>query len=261
MENHSFYNHPEIVKNYALESHLQAPEETILSELIPKLFNYDVLDIGIGGGRTTLHIAGRCKSYIGVDINANMVAACSQRFQNWPHNLTFNVSDARTLDGIADNSIDLVIFSFNGIDYINHHGRMLALASIYRVLRPEGRFVFSSHNTGCIPDLISLRTHLSRNPINCARGLVRWCKLNFKFNNRNTLKQAVNATRAIINDGAYESNLQTYYVSVSEQLRQLDGMFKVKNIYSLTSGKPFTSPESAESSSDSWLYYMCAKIS
>lgn len=259
MENHSFYNTPEIVAGYALETHLQAPEESIVSELIAKLAQFDVLDIGIGGGRTTLHLAGRCKTYTGVDINPNMISACNQRFKNWPHNIAFSIADARTLENLADNSYDLVLFSFNGIDYVNHQDRIRALASIYRVLRPGCYFVFSSHNTNCIPSLLSLRTHLSRNPINTARGLLQWLKLNFIHNNRSTIKQANKSARVMLNDGAFNFSLQTYYVSVQEQIRQLDGMFSIDNIYSLTSGRPFTTLEHAEASTDSWLYYVCTK--
>lgn len=260
MENHSFYNSPEIVAGYALETHLQAPEETILSEIIGKLGQLHVLDIGIGGGRTTLHLAGRCKTYTGVDINPNMVAACRQRFSSWPCSLTFNIADARTLESLADEAFDFVLFSFNGIDYVNHQDRMLALASIYRVLRPGGYFVFSSHSTNCIPELLSLRTHLSRNPINAARGLVQWLKLNFIYNKRSTLKQANKSAKIMLNDGAFNFGLQTYYVSLQEQIRQLDGMFSINNIYSLTSGRPFATIESAEISTDPWLYYLCTKI-
>ncbi|MBU2986876.1 methyltransferase domain-containing protein [Saccharophagus degradans] len=259
MENHSFYNTPEIVEGYAQETHLQAPEESILSELIAELAQLKVLDIGVGGGRTTLHLAGRCMAYTGVDINQNMILACEQRFRNWPCNLTFSIADARTLETLEDNSFDLVLFSFNGIDYVNHQDRIRAFASIYRVLRPGGYFVFSSHNTNCIPSLLSLRTHLSRNPINTARGLLQWFKLNFIHNKRTTLKQASKSAKIMLNDGAFNFGLQTYYVSVQEQIRQLDGMFSVKNIYSLTTGKPFTSRESAEASTDSWLYYLCTK--
>jgi hypothetical protein len=38
------------------------------------------------------------------------------------------------------------MFSFNGLDYIAHERHLQALAEIKRVLRPQGLFLFCSHN-------------------------------------------------------------------------------------------------------------------
>ena len=58
--------------------------------------------------------------------------------------------DASNL-GLKDNSFDVVIFSFNGIDYIYPYiKRLAALKEIRRVLKTNGLFIFSSHNH-CIP--------------------------------------------------------------------------------------------------------------
>ncbi|MBF0188289.1 MAG: methyltransferase domain-containing protein, partial [Magnetococcales bacterium] len=48
-------------------------------------------------------------------------------------------------------SFDVVLFSFNGIDYIHpYSARLATLREIWRVLKPDGLFIFSTHNN-CFP--------------------------------------------------------------------------------------------------------------
>lgn len=101
-----------------------------------------VLDIGVGGGRTTGLLLPRARSYVGVDLAAEMVELASGRFPD----TDLRVGDARDLDGLPDRGFDLVVFSFNGIDNLGREDRARALASMARVLAPGGRVLFSSLN-------------------------------------------------------------------------------------------------------------------
>jgi ubiquinone/menaquinone biosynthesis C-methylase UbiE len=72
-----------------------------------------------------------------------MVEACRRRFAS----LEFLCVDATDLRIFSDRRFDVVVFSFNGIDYIpTDEARARCLLEVARVLRPGGRFIFSSHN-------------------------------------------------------------------------------------------------------------------
>jgi len=91
-----------------------------------------VLDVGCGDGRITSEIArGVAKGYVvGVDASSNMIALASQKLAP---NLRFEVADARSLP--FHHEFDLVV-SFNALHWI--HEQELALASIYKSLKPHG---------------------------------------------------------------------------------------------------------------------------
>lgn len=101
-----------------------------------------VLDIGVGGGRTTALLRLLTDRYVGIDYSAAMVDAARRRFPDE----RLNVGDVRDLSAFPDASFALALFSFNGIDYMGHDDRQAALVEVRRILMPAGAFVFSSHN-------------------------------------------------------------------------------------------------------------------
>jgi SAM-dependent methyltransferase len=100
-----------------------------------------ILDIGIGGGRTTPLLTSISRNYIGVDYTPCMIEIARRRFPG----ICFQEMDARSLR-FADGSFQLVMFSYNGIDSVDPAGRIEILRQVHRVLRPGGYFVFSSLN-------------------------------------------------------------------------------------------------------------------
>ena len=102
----------------------------------------DVLDIGVGGGRTTGLLAPGARSYVGVDISQEMLALARSRFPG----RDLREGNAVDLAGLADAAYDLVVFSYNGLDALDHDDRGAALAAMARVTRPGGRVLFSSLN-------------------------------------------------------------------------------------------------------------------
>lgn len=137
----SFYCSEDVVRSYSRGHTLQAPEQAILDHLGPALLARSrVLDLGVGGGRTTPELVRRCASYVGADFAAPMVEACRQRFGDLLQrgNVAFDVADARALP-FASASFDLLVFSFNGIDLVGGGAqRLQALSECRRVLRPGG---------------------------------------------------------------------------------------------------------------------------
>ena len=79
--------------------------------------------------------------------------------QRSPH-LPLTCMDASAL-GYRNASFDDVWFAFNGLDFLWPQGRRVAaLAEVLRVLRPGGRFIFSSHNPAA---RLMLRRHKMAN--------------------------------------------------------------------------------------------------
>ena len=101
-----------------------------------------VLDIGVGGGRTTGLLEPRARSYVGLDVSSEMVELARRRFPD----IDLRVGDARQLAGLPDAHFDLVFFSYNGLDALDHPDRARALAEMARVVAPGGRVLFSSLN-------------------------------------------------------------------------------------------------------------------
>ena len=101
-----------------------------------------ILDLGCGDGTTALPAAEYCADVLGVDIAANLVAAGNARARlAGLENLRFQQGDACNLNGIADESFDLVVSVF---------GAMFApkpfdvAREMVRVTRPGGRIVMGN---------------------------------------------------------------------------------------------------------------------
>ena len=117
----------------------------IESYIVEKYFvkkNAKVLDVGCGRGRTTVPLKEAGFDVIGIDISEEMIRAAKHKFDD----IDFRVMNACDLK-FENETFDYVLFSFNGLDVIYPEAkRLLALREIYRVLKKDGFFIFSSHN-------------------------------------------------------------------------------------------------------------------
>ena len=127
------YESEDVVRFYVDQNDLQKPEATILEEFRNRLPNMSMLDIGVGAGRTTIHFALLAKEYLGIDYSSRMINACLKKFGDYPEKISFLTSDARTMKLFKNNSFDFVLFSFNGIDYVDHEDRIGTLREIRRI--------------------------------------------------------------------------------------------------------------------------------
>lgn len=151
------YQSDEVVSFYERQTELQPCEQHLFSRhLKPGL---TILDMGVGGGRTTPYLAEAAHHYIGADYSEAMVEVCRKRFPE----LEFRHCDATDMAQFADGEFDAVVFSFNGIDVIrSDEARARCLSETARVLKPGGMFIFSSHNArilGVWPLLANARGH------------------------------------------------------------------------------------------------------
>lgn len=139
--NLAVFNSSEVAQYYAALNYLTPCEQLLFDEhLRPGMA---ILDLGVGGGRTTLHLSSIASRYVGVDYASEMIASCRKRFPR----LEFEVANAADLSAFASSSFDAAVMAFNGMDsVIPDAARFSALKEIARVLKPEGILIFSSHN-------------------------------------------------------------------------------------------------------------------
>lgn len=254
--NQKTYKSPLVVQHYAQLKMLQPAEETILNLFRDRWSTMRMLDMGVGGGRTTQHFAKRVAEYVGIDYSADMIATCQQRFATSSPPLRFEICDARDLSQFADNSFNFILFSFNGIDYISDSDRIKVFEEIHRVGKPGGYLFFSTHNLQGLESEFDIRKHIGWNPITTYVNLMMWFLLRV-INYSLTLDQLRAATHAIVRDESHNFRLKTYYIRPQAQIRQLQPYFSNIKVFSWKTGLELTSESDLSANCDMWLYYLC----
>ena len=139
------YDAAEVAAHYAALEYLTPCEQLLFETYIKP--GSAILDLGVGGGRTTAYLANLASRYVGVDYSVAMIRACQSKFPG----LEFVVADAADLSAFSDNSFDVAVFAFNGIDYVlPQQARRACLKHLHRVLKPGGILIFSSHNARAV---------------------------------------------------------------------------------------------------------------
>ena len=139
------YNAPQVVAHYSTLDYLSPAERLLFDKYLHR--GDSILDLGVGGGRTTPYLASIASRYVGADYAAEMIVVCQRKFPNVP----FVVADATRLSMFEDGTFDAVVMAFNGFDYVlGDESRKAALGEIRRVLKTGGLFLFSAHNPRAI---------------------------------------------------------------------------------------------------------------
>lgn len=253
-KNQELYKASGIVRYYTQLKRLQPAEKTIINLFRDRLSSMKMLDIGIGGGRTTQYFSPLVKEYTGIDYSAEMIAACRRRFTESPHSLSLEIGDARNMERFADNTFDFILFSFNGIDYVTHSDRLQILQEIQRVGKTDGYFCFSSHNLQGIARKFDYK-QLSLNPLTTYVNFVMTALLK-RFNASISRDRLETADYLTIRDEAHNFRLLTYYIQPKEQIKQLETNFNSIKVYSWESGKKLEKSD-LSLNTDMWLYYLC----
>ncbi|MCW6037785.1 class I SAM-dependent methyltransferase [Spirulina subsalsa FACHB-351] len=254
--NYYTYSRPEIVQYYAQLNQLQPAEKAIFQQLQSELSGMKMLDIGVGGGRTTAHFAPRVASYLGIDYAPEMIAACQSRFPNSQENLSFLLCDARQMECFAENSFDFILFSFNGIDYISHLERLQVLEQVSRVGKSGGYFCFSSHNLQGIEQGLQGKIQWSWNPITTYANWVMWGLFRL-FNLSVQFARIADSPYLVLRDESHNFRLQTYYIRPQAQLKQLEPYFKDIQIYGWNEEEKIRDESDLLANGAFWLYYLC----
>ncbi|MFA5021550.1 MAG: methyltransferase domain-containing protein [Patescibacteria group bacterium] len=118
-------------------------EEILIDKYFAK--NSSVLDVGCGSGRTTLPLFQKGYQVIGVDLTPKMIESAKKIITAKNLNIDYQIGDATKLE-FKDNFFDNAIFANNGWTQIPSQAkRQKALDEIYRVLKPSGYFIFTTH--------------------------------------------------------------------------------------------------------------------
>ena len=245
-DNQRAYEDASVIDVYLGAERVQEAELNIFGPLGEELERSRLLDVGIGAGRTTAYLLPRVKEYVGVDYSHGLVEVAARRYPD----ADVRWCDARDMSQFESASFDFVYFSFNGIDSLDHKGRLQVLAEVRRVLGPAGRWTFSSHNRdyerrGLLP---------WQPPFKPGRVMLKKSKhaLTWSRNWRRLRKlQVETAEYALVNDEAHDYALLHYYIAPDAQVRQLEESgFTDVRVYDQKGAEiTATSPASI------WLYY------
>ena len=126
----------EVARFASAQGWIDRSERVLLERITKEYVGGDVLDVGVGGGRTVPLLRRSAASYVGIDFVPELVTAASKRFPD----ADIRIGDARHLD-FPDASFDLAVFSINGIDAISHSDEGSPCA---RSAASSGRVVLSS---------------------------------------------------------------------------------------------------------------------
>jgi SAM-dependent methyltransferase len=121
---------------------IDASERILINRIADEVRSQPILDLGVGGGRTAWMLRPLSPDYVAVDYSPEMVVACRHEYPG----IDVREGDARDLSMFDDGTFALVFFSFNGIDVLDHGGRLTTISEMHRVLRPGGVLVYSTGN-------------------------------------------------------------------------------------------------------------------
>jgi SAM-dependent methyltransferase len=135
-----------------------------------------ILEIAPGFGRITQYLKDLCEELVVVDLTERCIAACRERFAAESH-ITYLVNDGRSLDAIADDSIDFV-FSYDSLVHVDSEVIDAYLGQLGRKLRRHGAGFFHHSNLGAYRDAtgaLSVENPHWRADSMAADDLVRSC--------------------------------------------------------------------------------------
>lgn len=126
--------------------------EAMYERILQVIAGKDVLEIATGPGLLAKHVAQAANKMIAIDYSEGMIAKAKQG--TVPHNLTFQVADAKNLP-FANQSFDAVVIA-NALHVMPNPEK--ALKEIDRVLKDNGILIapnFVNHTDGFISSLWS----------------------------------------------------------------------------------------------------------
>lgn len=244
--NREVYEDERTARHYGDMVGLSAAERAALALVADSCRGARILDLGVGGGRTTPHLRALSDDYTGVDYAEAMVRTCREKYPG----TRFELADARELGQFGDGTFDLVLFSFNGIDYVPHADRLRVLSAVHRVLSGSGVFMFSSHNAAF--DRKRLYSPVKRVSAEL-HDLIRALLLR---GNRSREDGGVAYQYRIEKLWNVGLQLRTYYIAAADQATQLGRLgFRCAAIIGMDGGRLSETGDAVSP----WIYYLAKK--
>ncbi len=246
--NRAAYGTEEVVDWYGDLDFILKPEAVILEKITPVIREQRLLDIGIGAGRTTRFLLEISRDYTGIDYTPSFAELAQKKYPA----AKILCGDARDLGVFADHAFDFVLFSFNAIDYMVHEDRLRALKEIHRVLKPNGLFMFSTHNRD-YKYFDKFPWQEGRFDLNHLKSCL-YTFFHLPKHYRMKKHEIRTEQYAIINDNAHGFSLLGYYISLTEQEKQLKEIgFAELEAYDME-GNP-----TAGDTNFPWTYYLARR--
>lgn len=224
--NYKLYATPGMHRFYLSET-LEPSETACLLRHQPQFAGKDVLDVGVGAGRTTRYLAPLARRYEAVDYSPDMIAYMKQTMPA----ISSQIADFRNLNIFQSGSFDFVFATNNVIDNFSREDRLKAMREAHRVLRPGGMFAFSSHNLRHKDAFAGPSMTWSKNPIRLYRNasgfLVSW-----KNHRRIGKLREIHDDYALLNDCGHSFAIIHYYSAPEAVIAHLQASgFQISTVF------------------------------
>jgi SAM-dependent methyltransferase len=108
-----------------------------------------LLEIAPGYGRWTQFLRAHCDELIGIDLSAQCVDACRDRFSE-DESVSFHVNDGKSLSAVDSGAVDFA-FSFDSLVHVEQDVMDAYVNELARVLTDDGVAFLHHSNMGAFP--------------------------------------------------------------------------------------------------------------
>ncbi|MFL9907046.1 class I SAM-dependent methyltransferase [Paraburkholderia sp. RL17-337-BIB-A] len=259
--NRMAWNSADATRVFTLDKTYSDPGEQAAFEwLAPRCAGEPLLDIGVGTGRTIPLMTSISSDYTGVDYTLKLLEIAQSRYPE----LDLRHMDARDMSALPSGHYGLAQFSWNGIDCVDYDDRAKILGEMYRLVRPGGYVLFSSHNRGgpgYRENIWQLLPQFSFNPLKLGWRTLRSMR-RFQLGMLNYMRN-VKLNRdyggyAVKTAAAHNFGIVIVYTTLQEQRRQLAQIgFQSSAVFGSCQGNRIA--DDVESSDAWWFHFIARK--
>ncbi|MGB8635175.1 MAG: class I SAM-dependent methyltransferase [Rhodanobacteraceae bacterium] len=209
------YRAPGVYRRYQARHALAPAEMKVLLRFHRAWVGKDVLDIGVGTGRTTAWLAPFCRRYEAIDYSPVMVGIMRRSRPD----IRVHLADMRDMSVFEDASFDMIFAPDNVLDAAAQAGRLQTLGECLRVLRPGGLLIASSHNLEWYQAGRPPRSEWSRNPVRQLK-MLRLIARRWRNYLRLRPRCGLRDDHAVYTDIGHDYALLHYYIDQQSQRKQ-----------------------------------------